>query len=206
MRADFREGLLYLASRRTLLTLGIIITLINLGLAGVQSLMTLSLIARGYAAVEVGFLGVAIGIGIIASSTVAGTIAERCSTGKIIVFSLAWFTASTAPLLVASGYWVMMAVSLSLGICVPIVNSAVLGYLLGRTPEHFQGRVSSLLSVVAQALSAFAPLAAGVSLESHSFQVAAAAFTGISALSLVIAIGSTRVRRIPTPAEWETYD
>lgn len=206
MVQEFGEGLRYLAERKTLLMIGIISTLLNLGLAGVQSLMTLSLIAQGYPAVEVGYLGVAIGVAIILSSTVAGRIAERYPTGLIILVSLAWFSVSTVPLLFSDGYWVMMGVSFGLGLCIPIANSAALGYLLGRTPEHFQGRVSSLLNVVAQALSAFAPLIAGVTLEVYDYRLVAAIFTAISATSLVIAILSPRVRRIPKPAEWETND
>lgn len=206
MIQDFGDGLRYLAERKTLLMIGIISTLLNLGLAGVQSLMTLSLIAQGYPAVEVGYLGVAIGVAIILSSTVAGRIAERYPTGLIILVSLAWFSVSTVPLLFSDGYWVMMGVSFGLGLCIPIANSAALGYLLGRTPEHFQGRVSSLLNVVAQALSAFAPLIAGVTLEVYDYRLVAVIFTAISATSLVIAILSPRVRRIPKPAEWETND
>lgn len=203
---EFGEGLRYLAARKTLLMLGIISTLLNLGLAGVQSLMTLSLIVQGYPAVEVGYLGVAIGVAIILSSTVAGRIAEQYPTGLIILVSLAWFSVSTVPLLFSDGYWVMIGVSFGLGLCIPIANSAALGYLLGRTPERFQGRVSSLLNVVAQALSAFAPLIAGITLEVYDYRLVAAIFTAISAISLVIAILSPRVRRIPKPAEWENYD
>lgn len=206
MRRDFAEGLRYLTGRRTLLILALIITLINLGLAGLQSMMTLSLIARGYPAVEVGYLGVAVGLGIILASTVAGRLASRCPTGRITVLSLVWFTLSVLPLLASDGYWVMMGCSFALGLCVPITNSALLGYLLGRTPEHFQGRVSSILNLAAQALSAFAPLVAGVLLEVHSFRLVAAVFIGISAASAVIAVLSRRVRGIPAPADWESYD
>lgn len=206
MREDFFEGLRYLSSRRTLLVLGVIITLVNLGMAGVQSLMMLSLIAQGYPAVEVGYLGVAIGLGVILSSTVAGRIAGEHPTGVITVGSLAWFTLSTAPLLLSDGYWVMMGISFAIGLCVPITNAALLGYVLGRTPQSFQGRVSSLLGVVAQALSAFAPLIAGITLEAYSYHLAAVIFVAISAAGAVIAILSPRVRRIPRPSEWESYD
>ncbi|WP_182353978.1 MFS transporter [Flaviflexus huanghaiensis] len=206
MSADFAEGLRYLTSRRTLLVLALIVTVVNLGMAGVQSLMMLSLIARGYPAVEVGYLGMGIGLGVILSSTVAGRIAGEHPTGVITATSLGWFTLATLPLLLSDGYWVMMGVSFAIGLCLPIINAALLGYVLGRTPESFQGRVSSILGVVAQGLSAFAPLIAGVSLETYGYERTAIIFVAICALGAIIAILSPRVRRIPRPSEWESYD
>ena len=64
----------------------------------------------------------------------------------------------------------------------------MLGYILGRTPESFQGRVSSLINIVAQALSAFAPLIAGIILEAYNSSLVAVIFTGVTLASLVIGL------------------
>lgn len=206
MVADFVLGLRYMASRKTIFILSVVITLINFGIAGIQALMVLSLIAQGYPAVEVGYLGAATGIALILVSTVAGRVAEKLPTGLIAILTLVWYTLCSIPLVFSDNYWVMLGCSFALGLGIPIANAAMLGYILGRTPESFQGRVSSLINIVAQALSAFAPLIAGIILEAYNSSLVAVIFTGVTLASLVIGLLSRRVRAIPAPADWEKYE
>lgn len=206
MRKDFLEGFNYLMQRPTTRSLSIIVMIINLGTAGIGSAMTLSLIGRGYAAVEVGYVGVAVGAAVIVSSLVAGKLSAKSHTGLITVLGLGWVVLVNIPLLFTDAYWVMIVCSFALGLCLPIINAALIGFIFGQAPEELQGRVGTVVNLAASGLAALAPITAGFVLEWTEFEVACAVFLAICTAAFILALLSKRVRNIPVPEEWCQYE
>lgn len=206
MKDEFVEGLRYLVGRPTLLTLGIIVTIINLGTAGITAAITLSLIGRGYAAIEVGYVGVAVGVAVIISSIFAGKIAATHPTGIITIIGLGWCAVSNVPMIFSDSYVMMLMCSFLFGLGMPIINAALIAYIFGRTPEGLQGRVGTVVNLAASGLAALAPLIAGVLVEQVDFRATCAVFVAVCAISFAIALFSARIRNIPVPSDWEQYE
>ncbi len=86
---DFVAGWKWSLQRRTLVLAMIISALLNLGLAGTQYAVQLSMVAIGESSVRIGFLDTAICVGVVLGSVVSSRIAAWVHTGKALCVGFA---------------------------------------------------------------------------------------------------------------------
>jgi MFS family permease len=99
--------------------------------------------------------------------------------------------------------WSLLAVVVPFGLCAPVTDSVVVGYITGITPDRLLGRVESVRLTIAVTAAPFGPLLAGFLLDSVSPRVTVAVF---AVLGLALALWGTlspAIRAAPSLDELE---
>lgn len=184
----------------------LMLLLVNLGVTGLLYIVQIGMISKGTRPGLVGLLDTFAAIGSLAGAVIAGKIVQRIPTGRLVAFGLAWICVGLVPLAVSSSLFVALPVLVWVTLAIPAINSGLVGFFFGTTPDHLQGRVGSVMSVATSGLAAAAPLVGGLSLAHLGYQVSAVGCLVVIATSAVVGLVSRSVRSIPRPSEWETTD
>lgn len=106
-----------------------------------------------------------------------------------------------------SGFWVfvafpnvysLLAVVVPFGLCAPVTDSVVVGYITAMTPDRLLGRVESARMTIGLAFAPLGPLAAGLLLAHVSERTTVAAFAALGLLLAVSATLSPSIRAAPS--------
>ncbi|WP_134774101.1 MFS transporter [Ornithinimicrobium flavum] len=202
MRREAAEGLRWLWRQPVLRTIALVAAVLNLGLNAALTTVLYSFGAQGVSPGRLGLVSLALGVGMLLGSLVAGTLVDRLPTGWVAAGGLAWLAASVAVLPWLPGFWPTLVV-LGLGtVAAPAINAGVLGYLMHVTPRAVLGRVSSAIELLSAGAVPLAPVVAGLGLATVGLRGTLLVSAGCCLLALVLVLAGRDVRRLPRPAQW----
>ncbi|WP_330237524.1 MFS transporter [Streptomyces sp. NBC_00525] len=185
---DILEGLKYVVSSPFLRGVLFTATPINFALVSAQFSVTLALTESGYTPAVLGMAQ-----GVIAVGGLLGALSAPWIQGRVTFYPLLLATVSTLfVLMVVSALSVgrfLMVLPLALGLFLaPAINAALFGRLAVTTPNHLQGRVISVVVLLATASASAAPLSSGMFVERLGSIAAMTSCVVAVALSLFAAL------------------
>lgn len=113
-------------------SIGLVTAVLNLGLNAALTTVIYSYGAAGVSPGRLGLVTLALGLGMLVGSLIAGTLVDRLPTGAVAAGGLAWLVATVAALPWLPGFWPTLVV-LGLGtVAAPAVNAGILGCCTSR--------------------------------------------------------------------------
>lgn len=202
--AQFVEGWRWTLSRRTILAAIVQGAVINVACYGSIVGVQIMLASRGTDAALIGLIGTATGIAALVGSMAAGWLVDHIPTGRLIMLAFAVFALAMTPLLFTDSYGVIVACMTVSSLLFPALNAGELGFIYGRTPDHMQGRVSTVFETTVGIPGALTPALVGWLPQTPGlgFRAVMTLVVACAAIGLLLAC-TTATRRIPLPARWE---
>ena len=167
-------------------------------LSFVSSTLVLNVIVRatshGASSTEVGVIFALSGVGGVAGALVTPRIQRRWPPGAVLLaIGAVWaamiplLTTTTRPILLGS-------ILAALGFGIPSVNTIVVSYQMGITPDRLQGQAYAALNLVANGPAPFGSLAGGLLLTSISSTGSLLVLTAVMIITVMAAGASTALR------------
>jgi MFS family permease len=193
--AALAEGVRFVLGNPFLRALVLVAAPINFAIAGVLFTLVVALQRNGTPPAVIGLIETIVAAGGLLGAACAPALRSRLSL-PVLVRAICWAAAallSTAALLTSS---IAAAVPLALAVFLgPAANAALFGFQAAITPDHLQGRVISVVMVVATSMAAAAPIAGGTILTFWPAPVAVLVFAVAVAGSALAATFSRGLRR-----------
>jgi MFS family permease len=184
----------------------IMAVLVNLGWSITTTTVIYALQMSGKDPAAIGVVSAAMGAGMLLGALLATPLVTRFATGKLTMAALllTCLCAVALPgLKTLTGIVPVIAIAV-LG--VPALNAGILGYIMTVTPRHRMGKVSAVVNFGAMLAMPAAPVVAGFGLAGPGRFATLLFGAGLCLLSLLVAVGSTALRRIPKEARWAQYN
>jgi MFS family permease len=170
--------------------------LVNAAFAGVMFVLVVVLQQRGTPPAGIGAVQSAILVGGLVGALIAPWLQPRVKTPVLIIFFL-WIIVGLVAAAAAMPGTYPVALPLAVGLLLaPSLNAALFSYQIAITPDAMQGRVDSVLNVLAMGLTPLAPLAGGLLVEHLGGAWAFLVFAGVLAVAAVIASASKGIRHM----------
>lgn len=201
--ADLAGGVRFVVSHKRLRLLAVLLCVSNFPLLGVQMGGELQLIHVHASPFVIGLLSSCVGAAALVGAALSTVLIGRIPTGAVIITSMVLPTLAMLPLVFSQSLPVLFVCVTIAVLSTPMTSASVCGYVFAQTPDQFQGRVSSLVSVVSISLGALSPAVASVLIERFSFGVLAVVLVSIAAVCSLVALCSDGVRSIPRPQHWD---
>jgi len=202
-RARLAEGFRYLWQHPFLRTTAFVYGLGNILSTAIFLILVVVGRRQGLSSAQVGLLFTVLGLATLVGSLTSPL--HRRYLGVRTILLLELWTWTGAWIFVAwPSVYALFAVVIPFGLCAPVTDSVVVGYLAAMTPDRLLGRVESARFTIAVAASPLGPLAADFLLGAVSARVTVAAF---ALLGLVLALWGTlspAIRGAPSLAELAT--
>ncbi|MBT1161638.1 MFS transporter [Bifidobacterium sp. SO1] len=204
---QFVEGWQWTLTRRTILAAIVQGAVINVACYGSIIGVQIMLAAQGTDAALIGLVGTATGVAALIGSLAAGWLVDHIPTGRLIILTFAVFTLAMIPLLFTDSYGVIVACMSVASLLFPALNAGELGFIYGRTPDHMQGRVSTVFETTIGVPGALTPALVGWLLQAPGlgFRAVMLLVVACAGLGLLLAC-VTSTRNIPLPAQWEQIE
>ncbi|MEV6970800.1 MFS transporter [Hamadaea sp. NPDC051192] len=188
------EGVKFTLSEPFLRAVLLIAPPINLAFNGMIFAMVVILQQRGTPPALIGTVETIIGAGLLFGALIAPRLAQRVPMRRLII-GITWLGAAlmaSAALLTGS---ILVAIPVALAIMLgPACNAALFGYQAAVTPDRMQGRVMSVIILVATSLASLAALLGGSLVHLAGGPVTVLVFAGLMAVAAVAATISQGVR------------
>ena len=199
LRAQVAEGFRFLWHQPFLRTTTFLYGLTNFIGPGLMLGIVVIGRAQGLAGWEIGALLAAFG-GCLLAGSLASPLARRVLPARTIM--LLELCAWPVPLvfLIWPNAYVLAASMLPAGLAIPVTDSVVIGYRLAITPDRLVGRVESVRSNIALALTPFGSLTAGLLLSAASPRLAIGVFAAAALPLALCGTLSPAIRNAPHPA------
>ncbi|HEY3541134.1 MAG TPA: MFS transporter [Gaiellaceae bacterium] len=202
-RRRLAEGFGYLWRQPFLRTTAFVYGLGNILATGIFLILVVTARRQGLSGAQIGLLFTVLGIATLVGSVTSPL--HRRFLGVRTILLLELWTWTGAWVFVAwPNVYSLLAVVVPFGLCAPVTDSVVVGYMTAMTPDRLLGRVESARLTIAVAAAPLGPLAAGFLLDSVSERATVAAF---AALGLVLALWGTlspSIRKAPSLDELAT--
>ena len=156
------EGLRFVFGNSFLRALLFIAAPLNLAVTGILFTIIVSLQKQGTPPAVIGTAEAVLGVGGLLGAFVAPFLQKKMSLSTLIR-AICW--AAVALMAVSALFSHNMVAAVPIGIAVffgPAVNGALFGYQASITPDRLQGRVVSVILLIAMSAAAVAPLLSGV--------------------------------------------
>ncbi len=177
--------------------------LVNISFVAAQTGAQIQFVAEGINPVKIGLLDTGMGAVSLVGALLANYVTEKVPTGTILWVSLAWVGCCFVPLIFTSSYLPVLCSLSVMGLPLPALNSGLLGFIYGKTPDEMQGRASAVFETAVGLLGAFTPALTGVILQlRHGFSILMAAALVLALAALATALFSP-LRTIPRPDSWD---
>lgn len=180
----------------------VVASLINFGLNGIQYTIQLHLINVGTQPFRIGLMDTGVCVGMLIGSILANRLSEKAHVGNAMRGAFIMAFVCAIPMLFDSNYWLILICYAFVAVPFPLVNSMLFGFVFSKTDEQLQGRVATVISVPAQALSMFCGGIAGSMLPLLGFTVSIGVFLVVIGISMLIANLSRAITTIPEPSAW----
>ncbi|MCP2322761.1 MFS family permease [Hamadaea flava] len=188
------EGVKFTLSEPFLRAVLLIAPPINLAFNGMIFAMVVILQQRGTPPALIGTVETIIGAGLLFGALIAPRLAQRVPMRRLII-GITWLGAAlmaSAALLTGS---ILVAIPVALAIMLgPACNAALFGYQAAVTPDRMQGRVMSVIILVATSLASLSALLGGSLVHLAGGPVTVLVFAGLMAVAAVAATISQGVR------------
>jgi MFS family permease len=190
------EGVRFVAREPFLRAVLLIAPPINLAFNGMAFAIIVILQQQGVAPGLIGTVETIVGVGALLGAFMAPTLARRVPL-RLLVLGICWVGAA----LMASGalltHSILIAVPMAAAIFFgPACNAALFGYQAAVTPDRLQGRVMSVIFMVAMSLSSLAGVIAGTLVAWFGGPATVLAFAGFMAVAAVAATVSKGMRQM----------
>jgi MFS family permease len=198
-RAALVEGLRFVFANPFLRAVLTIAAPLNLALSGSIFTIIISLQRHGVAPGVIGLTETIVGVGGLAGAVAAPAL-QRWMPITRLIRSICWTT--VVMLIVSAPLSSSLAAALPLALAVfvgPACNAALFGYQAAITPDRLQGRVLSVIFMVAMSAAAAAPVLSGALVSSAGSRVTMlffAAAVSVAALTATFATGIQTMRPI----------
>jgi MFS family permease len=194
------EGFRYLWRHEFLRTTAFVYGLGNILSTAILLILVVVGRRQGLSSAQIGLLFTTLGIATLVGSLTSPLHRRHLGVRTILLLEL-WTWTGAWVFVAWPSVYALFAVIVPFGLCAPVTDSVVVGYLTAMTPDRLLGRVESARLTIAVAASPLGPLAAGFLLGAVSARVTVAAF---AALGLVLALWGTlspAIRGAPSLAE-----
>lgn len=195
MAHDIGEGLRYVWGQRSIRALVGCMPMFNIAGSAIPLLIVVLLNHGGDSATTIGLVIAAQGGAGVIGALLAGKIARRASTGRLVI-AVFWTAAIAFGLITLDigTWWTALMCGASVFL-MPAVNVAAMTDITGTVPEAMVGRVISTVVVAASVTSPLGPLIAGLLSQWQSPTTAVLAFAGYL---VVMSVAATSVRSLRT--------
>ena len=198
--AALAEGLRFVFGNPFLRAVLLIAAPLNLAINGIMFTIIVTLQRHGVAPAIIGTVETVVAVGGLLGALAAPSLHRRLPLPTLIrgiCWAAAGFLAISALLTSSVAAAVPVAIAVFLG---PASNAALFGHQAAITPDRMQGRVVSVVIVVATSVSAAAPLIAGVLIATLGSPAAVLLFAAAVAGSAIAAMVSPGIRSMePIP-------
>ncbi len=192
--ADLAEGLRFVLDNAFLRTIVIVVAPLNLALHGTIFMVIVTLQAGGVAPGVIGTVETVIAVGGLLGAVLAPALHRRLGLSllvRAVCWSAALLLAMSALVIGTLAAAVPVGLSMLLG---PATNAALFGHQAAITPDRLQGRVISVIIVLATSVAALAPLLAGILVTALDPPMAVLTFAAMVAVSALAATTSRSLR------------
>ena len=194
------EGLRFVFDNPFLRAVLLVAAPLNLAINGIIFTIIVTLQRHGVPPAIIGTVETVVAVGGLLGALAAPSLHRRLPL-PVLIRGICWaaagFLAISAPLISSVAAAVPVAVAVFLG---PASNAALFGHQAAITPDRLQGRVVSVVIVVATSVSAAAPLIAGVLIATLGGPAAVLVFAAAVAGSAIAATVSPGIRSMqPVP-------
>ena len=199
-RARLVEGFGYLSSHPFLRTTAFVYGLGNILTTAIFLILVVVGRRQGLSGAQIGLLFTVLGIATLVGSLTSPLHRRYLGVRTILLLEL-WTWLGCWVFVAWPNAYALFAVIVPFGLCAPVTDSVVVGYMTAMTPDRLLGRVESARLTIALAAAPLGPLAAGFLLDSVSARATVAAF---AVLGLVLALWGTlspTIRGAPSLAE-----
>ncbi|WP_328540617.1 MFS transporter [Streptomyces sp. NBC_00344] len=192
------EGLRFVLGNPFLRALLLIAAPLNMAFTGMMFAIVVSLQRAGASSFVVGLASTIFGLGGFLGAFAAPAL-QRWMRLPTLILVLCWVSAGLIAVSSLFSTGVLAAVPLAAAVFLgPTANSALFGYQAAITPDHLQGRVVSVILLVAMSATALAPGLAGLLLAHFSSGTVMLVFALILAVSAVTATFGSGIRTMST--------
>ena len=201
--AEVAEGLRWTFHQRFLRNAVLLVSVTNILFNALQLALVLIIKEHHGSPALMGVIGVLSGIGGITGTLVGGFFLRRFHPGTIIAGVFVVWTLMM-PLIAVTSFAVLLGILMSVMLCAGALINVVAGvYQVQITPDHLQGRVGSVASLLSSGANSLGPLAAGFLLGSFG---ASGTVLWLSAVMLVVTVvallnPALRAARLARPGE-----
>jgi MFS family permease len=198
--AALAEGVRFVAANPFLRALLLVAAPLNFAVGGVLFTVIVALQRNGTTPAVIGLTETIVAAGGLLGAVLAPALQSRFSLPALtrgICWAAAGLLAAAAPLVATVGAAVPLGLTVLLG---PACNAALFGYQAAITPDRLQGRVISIVMVVATSMAAVAPVAAGLILTRWPASVAVLTFAAVVVGSALTATVSRGLRPVAAPS------
>ena len=202
-RARLAEGFRYLWQHPFLRTTAFVYGLGNILSTAIFLILVVVGRRQGLSSAQIGLLYTVLGIATLVGSVTSPLHRRYLGVRAILLLEL-WTWTGAWVFVAWPNVYALFAVIVPFGLCAPVTDSVVVGYMTAMTPDRLLGRVESARLTIAVAASPLGPLAAGFLLGAVSARVTVAA---VAVLGLVLALWGTlspAIRTAPSLAELAT--
>jgi MFS family permease len=199
-RARLAEGFRYLWQHEFLRTTAFVYGLGNILSTAIFLILVVVGRRQGLSSAQIGLLFTTLGIATLVGSLTSPLHRRYLGVRTILLLEL-WTWTGAWVFVAWPSVYALFAVIVPFGLCAPVTDSVVVGYMTAMTPDRLLGRVESARVTIAVAASPLGPLVAGLLLGAVSARLTVAAF---AVLGLVLALWGTlspAIRAAPSLAE-----
>ncbi|MBV7363279.1 MFS transporter [Actinomycetaceae bacterium TAE3-ERU4] len=204
VREDLSEGFKWISATALRREICILVIILNIGINGILGTVTLWLAENNISPAKIGFTSTGIAVGILLGSLATPIISKHLPTGKIIFLTTAFQLVGGIGVIAAGLNLTLITLSsIALGLGVAPANAGMQSYLMHITPTQMQGRVSSIIALLATGILPFASAFSGWSLKYFGGGITLTVFTAFLVFSLALILLGRKIIAIPHPDEWE---
>ena len=176
---------------------------INCGLGALFVGLQLIMRADGVPAWQIGLLDSALAVGLLIGAVFASRLIATVPTGVLSVTLFVLAAAVLVPASLTQSVPVALVSFFLLGLMMPALNGAVMGYTQAVIPSDLQGRALSAFAVVGQTLPALMPAAVGLGLQHVGAGPTMLAATATFPVAALLIVTHSELRALPTPDRWD---
>ncbi len=193
---ELAEGIRFTLAEPFLRAILLIAAPVNLAFNGLAFAIIVILQRNGTPPALIGTVETIVGVGALAGALLAPTLARRIPLRRL-VFGISWLAVALIAVAATMTGSILIGVPMAVAIFfAPACNAALFGYQAAVTPDRLQGRVMSVILMVAMSLSSLAPLLGGVFVNQWGGPTAVLAFAALMAVAAVTATISKGIRQM----------
>jgi len=200
LRAQVTEGFRWLWRQPFLRGSAVLFAFTNFGGNALYLFLVVAAEQQGLSPALIGTLIAIYGGLSLVGSLISPRVQSLMSMRTILVSTL-WFAVGVGLYVIEPNVWLLIAGVVPLALLNPSLNAVVIGYRVGITPDHLQGRVNSAARLIAQVGAPLGPLVAGLLLGAFSPRVTCLFITAWFAAIALWATLSPSIRKAPKLSE-----
>jgi MFS family permease len=191
---ELKEGVRFTLSEPFLRAVLLIAPPVNLAFNGILFAIVVILQQQGTPPALIGTVETIVGAGMLLGALVAPALSRRVPMRRLIR-GITWLGAALMASAALLTHSILIGVPVALAIMLgPAANAALFGYQAVVTPDRLQGRVMSVIMLMATSLASLSALLAGMLVDLVGGPATVLVFAGFMAVSAVAAVVSQGVR------------